>query len=222
MNEIILTRHGQSEWNKAGLFTGWEDVKLSELGIEEASQSGQKLKSLGYNFTLGYTSMLRRAIQTLWLMLIETDQVNLPIIKDWHLNERHYGALQGLNKEETREKHGKEQVHIWRRSFDTRPPQIDGKIEVPALYKNLEMMPKGESLSDTVKRVVPYWESEIFPSLKRGEKIIISAHGNSLRALIMHLENIPEKEITSLEIPTGKPISIIFDDNFKFKERKYL
>jgi len=219
MYEIILIRHGQSEWNKQGLFTGWTDVALSEQGRQEAIAAGEALKN--YPLTLAYTSLLKRAIGTLWLALKHADQMNIPVIKDWHLNERHYGSLQGKNKEEMRKVHGKEQVHIWRRSFDTKPPQSD-KLAAPAVYKGLENYPCGESLSDTCERVIPYWENEISQKVKSGEKIIIAAHGNSLRALIMHIEKISKDEIVKLEIPTGKLIKVTFDKEFNFMNRSYI
>jgi len=222
MKEIILIRHGQSVWNKQGLFTGWEDVRLSEQGISEAVEAGALIEKHKIKFTLGFTSMLRRAIQTLWIALGECDQVNLPIIKNWHLNERHYGGLQGSNKEEMRKLHGKEQVHEWRRSFHTKPPETDKIVKAHPLYKGLEVNPRSESLGDTCDRVIPYWNEDIFPHVMNGEKVIVAAHGNSLRALIMHIEQISEDDIVKLEIPTGKPISIKFDDKGNFQERNFL
>lgn len=221
MYQLILIRHGQSEWNKKKLFTGWYDAELSEQGRAEAIAAGERIKSLGLEFTFGYTSMLKRAIGTLWLALKHCDQMNIPIEKSWRLNERHYGALQGQNKDEARAKHGDEQVHIWRRSYDTPPPQSE-PAEVPKLYKGLEKYPQGESLKMTYERVVPYWNSDIKPQVLSGEKIIIAAHGNSLRALIKHLEGISDDEIVKLEIPTGKPIKIELDKDLKFISREYL
>ncbi len=219
MYEVILIRHGQSEWNKLGLFTGWTDVALSDQGRQEAMEAGELLKN--YPLTLAYTSLLKRAIGTLWLALKHADKMSLPVIKDWHLNERHYGALQGKNKEEMRKVHGKEQVHTWRRSFDIRPPQSENQ-PVPPEYKGLSQYPTGESLSDTCERVIPYWENEISQKVKSGERVIIAAHGNSLRALIMHIEKIPRDEIVKLEIPTGRPIKITLDKDFNFTNRSFI
>lgn len=218
MYQIVLIRHGQSEWNKQNLFTGWVDVDLSEQGVDEAITAGKVLKERGYEFTHAYSSMLKRANRTLDLVLENLGQVGLATTKHWRLNERHYGALQGLNKQETREKHGDEQVKIWRRSFTTKPPQADAQ-DVPTGYEGLDVYPRGESLSDTCERVTPYWENEIAAKVKSGEKIIITAHGNSLRALIKHLENISTDEIVKLEIPTGKPILIKLDKDLNFIER---
>ncbi len=219
MYNLILIRHGQSEWNKKGLFTGWEDVPLSEKGIIEARDAGLLLKD--FKLTKAYTSMLRRAIHTCWLVLEEANQMNIPVKKDWQLNERHYGALQGKNKQEMRELHGDEQVHIWRRSFTTKPPQSEAK-EVPYLYKGLDSFPTGESLNDTCKRVAPYWEDTISKDVLSGEQVLIAAHGNSLRALIKHLEKISDDEIVKLEIPTGKPILIKLDKDLNFISREFL
>ncbi len=221
MYELVLIRHGQSEWNKQNLFTGWVDVPLSEQGISEAVEAGQILKKNNYKFTFAYTSQLMRAIKTLWLTLEELGQMNIPVVKNWQLNERHYGGLQGKNKKETAEEFGEEQVKIWRRSFST-PPPVSDQEEVPAEYKGLEVVPRGESLELTCKRVIPYWDNEIKNRVKAGEKIIIAAHGNSLRALIKHLEGISDDEILKLEIPTGKPISMKLDENFNFISREYI
>ncbi len=221
MYELVLIRHGQSEWNKQNLFTGWVDVPLSEQGLSEAKQAGEILKKNNYEFTFAYTSQLKRAIKTLWLTLEESDQMNIPVIKNWQLNERHYGGLQGKNKKETADEFGEEQVKIWRRSFSTPPPESEPE-DVPAEYKGLEVVPRGESLELTCKRVIPYWDNEIKARVQSGEKIIIAAHGNSLRALIKHLEGISDDDILKLEIPTGKPISLKLDENFNFISREFI
>ncbi len=219
MYELILVRHGQSEWNKLGLFTGWTDVSLSEQGIKEAKDAGTKLKN--HKFSFAYTSMLKRAIHTCWLLLENADQMNIPVLKDWRLNERHYGSLQGKNKEEMRELHGKEQVHTWRRSFSTKPPQSEIQ-EVPTLYKGLNTYPTGESLENTCQRVIPFWEDEISKKVLMGESVLIAAHGNSLRALIKHLENISNDDINQLEIPTGRPIKITLNKELNFISREFI
>lgn len=218
MKKIVLIRHGESIWNKQNRFTGWTDVDLSEKGIEEAHEAGKILKEKGYDFDLAYTSVQKRAIRTLWIILDEMDLMHIPVIRDWHLNERHYGGLTGLNKQETAEKHGKEQVHLWRRSYDVQPPAMDPNDQnnpsYDKRYNNLkpEEKPLTECLKDTVERFVPYWEERIAPDIHAGKNIIISAHGNSLRALIKHLDKIPDNEIPELEIPTGKPIVYELED----------
>lgn len=217
MKEIILIRHGESVWNKANRFTGWTDVELSDKGRKEAHQAGKILQEKGYTFDIAYTSLLKRAIHTLWIVLEEMNLEYLPVIKNWHLNERHYGALQGLNKAETAEKHGKEQVHLWRRSYDVRPPALGENDDNPAnhpRYADLtpEERPRTECLKDTVERFVPYWEQEISQQIKQGRKLIIAAHGNSLRALIKHIDAVPDEEIPSLEIPTGRPLIYELED----------
>ncbi|MCB9093156.1 MAG: 2,3-bisphosphoglycerate-dependent phosphoglycerate mutase [Halobacteriovoraceae bacterium] len=219
--EIVVIRHGQSEWNKINQFTGWVDVELSEQGIEEAIQAGKILKTHNYHFTMAFTSVLKRANETLRIVLEQIGQNNLPVIRDWRLNERHYGDLQGKNKQQMRDEYGDEQVHIWRRSYNTKPPK-SAEQPVPEGYDGLESYPQGESLEDTVFRVQPYWENVIKPKVKSGEKIIISAHGNSLRALIKLVEGISDDEIVKLEIPTGKPIKITFDENMNFISRDYI
>jgi len=219
--DLILVRHGQSEWNKKKLFTGWQDVSLSEQGVIEAQDAGKKILELGLEFDLAYTSMLERAIKTLWIILEESKQVNLPVKKAWQINERHYGALQGKNKDEMREKHGADQVHIWRRSFDTPPPACEREA-VRKNYEGLNEMPVGESLKDACERVIPFWENEIKPNVLSGKKLIIAAHGNSLRALVKHLEGIDDTKIVELEIPTGKPIKLTLDKDLKFVSRSYL
>ena len=223
MIKLVLVRHGQSVWNLENRFTGWEDVSLSENGIKEAHQAGILLKEHGYTFDVAYTSVLKRANDTLKIILEELNE-DIPINYSWRLNERHYGALQGLNKDETRKKYGEEQVHIWRRSYDVTPPALSDDderyINMKSLYK--EYLPHTECLKDTVERVIPYWKSNILPDLKLGKKIVIVAHGNSLRGLIKYLDNISDSDIVNLEIPTGKPIVYELDDNLKPITHYYL
>lgn len=225
---LVLIRHGESVWNKANLFTGCTDVDLSENGKKEADLAGKTLKENGYDFDICYTSYLKRAIHTLNHVLEALDLEYLPVIKNWRLNERHYGALQGLNKSETAEKYGEEQVKIWRRSFDVRPPVLEKTDErAPINQKmyskeNQDELPLTESLKDTIKRVVPYYENEIKPHLENNEKVLIVAHGNSLRALIMYLEHLTKEEIIGLNIPTGIPLVIEFDDNFNVVKKEFL
>ncbi len=225
MPKLILVRHGQSEWNLANRFTGWWDIDVTEKGEEEARDAGRLMKEKGVLPTLAFTSVQKRAIKTLHLALEEAGRIWIPEIKNWHLNERHYGGLTGLNKQETREKHGDEQVHIWRRSFDVPPPPMEkGDKYDPGndpRYDGIDV-PQTESLKLTIERVLPYWESAILPELKKGETVIISAHGNSLRALVKHLSGISDDDITGLEIPTGQPIIYDFDDNMQPGERYYL
>ena len=228
MYKLVLIRHGESEWNKLNLFTGWTDVDLSEKGVEEAKNGGKLLKEGGYDFDLAYTSYLKRAQRTLNLVLESMGKTNLPIIKAWQLNERHYGALQGLNKSETAEKYGEAQVKIWRRSYDVPPPALEftdkrAPINDP-LYANVDknLLPLTESLKITVERAVPYWEKEIKPKVKEGKKVIIAAHGNSLRALVKYFDNMSDAEITEVNIPTGTPLVYEFDDNFKVIKKYYL
>lgn len=212
MFKIVLIRHGESEWNKANLFTGWTDVDLSAQGKIEARNAGQLLKENGFSFDYAYTSLLKRAIRTLWIVLDAMDLLWIPVEKSWRLNERHYGALQGLNKAETALKYGEEQVHLWRRSYDLQPPALE--LSDPRYpgndprYSNLSPneIPLTESLKDTVARFIPYWEQSIVPMIKDNKKIIIAAHGNSLRALIKHLEQLSDQEILNLDIPTGTPL----------------
>ncbi|MDF1834933.1 MAG: 2,3-diphosphoglycerate-dependent phosphoglycerate mutase [Alteraurantiacibacter sp. bin_em_oilr2.035] len=225
MPTLILVRHGQSEWNLANRFTGWWDVDVTEKGVEEARAAGRLLKEKGVMPTLAFTSVQKRAIVTLHLALEECERLWIPEVKDWRLNERHYGGLTGLNKQETRDKHGDEQVHIWRRSFDVPPPPLEKgstfDLSDDPRYAGIDV-PDTESLKLTIERVLPYWESTILPELEKGETVIISAHGNSLRALVKHLSNISDDEITGLEIPTGQPIIYQFDDAMKPGERYYL
>jgi 2,3-bisphosphoglycerate-dependent phosphoglycerate mutase len=226
--KIILIRHGESVWNKENKFTGWSDVDLSEKGDEEALEAGKQLKKDGFTFDLAYTSVLKRAIKTLWNVLNAMDLLWIPVIKDWKLNERHYGALQGLNKAETAVKYGEEQVKIWRRSYDIAPMALDENDErypgKEARYSGLlkREIPLVECLRDTVARVVPYWEKELVPQIKRGKKIIIAAHGNSLRALVKYLDNINDIDIVNLNIPTAMPLVYELDENLKATKSYYL
>ena len=225
MPTLILVRHGQSQWNLENRFTGWWDVDLTEKGVEEAIAAGRLLADKGVFPTVSFTSVQTRAIKTLNLALEEADRLWIPTTKDWRLNERHYGGLTGLDKQETREKHGDEQVHIWRRSFDVPPPPLEPGSEYDLAkdprYAGIDI-PNTESLKLTIERVLPYWESAILPVLTSGETVIISAHGNSLRALVKHLSNISDDDITGLEIPTGQPIIYEFDADMKPGERRYL
>ena len=224
--KLVLCRHGQSDWNLKNLFTGWTDVELTEKGIAEATDAGQLLKSLDYEFDIAFTSVLKRAIRTLWIMLDEMDRVWIPVIRDWRLNERHYGALQGLNKGETAAKYGDEQVHIWRRSYAIPPPALEIDDERhPAhdkRYAGIENLPATESLATTLERVLPCWEDSIVPQLKSGKNVLIAAHGNSLRALVKMLDDISEEEITGFNIPTGVPLAYELDDNLKPLSREFL
>ena len=225
MPKLILIRHGQSQWNLENRFTGWWDVDVTEQGAAEARAAGALMKAKGVLPTVGFTSLQTRAIKTLNLALEEAGRLWIPVTKDWHLNERHYGALTGLDKQETRDKHGDEQVLIWRRSFDVPPPPLEpgGAFDLAAdpRYAGIAV-PATESLKLTIERVLPYWESAILPVLTKGETVIISAHGNSLRALVKHLSNISDADITELEIPTGQPIIYDFDDAMQPGERYYL
>ncbi len=224
MIKLVLVRHGQSQWNLENRFTGWTDVDLSTQGEEEAKEAGKVLKENGFTFDVAYTSVLKRANRTLDFILEELGQTNIPIYKHWRLNERHYGALQGLNKKDTADKYGDEQVHIWRRSYDVQPPALEDNDEryqeMKSEYK--EYIPHTECLKDTVERVIPYWESDIKKSLLEGKKVIIVAHGNSLRGLIKFLDNISDDEIVSLEIPTGNPLVYELDDELKPIRHYYL
>ena len=225
MPKLILVRHGQSEWNLADRFTGWWDVDLTDKGVAEAIAAGELMKAKGVLPTIAFTSVQKRAIKTLNLALEACDRLWIPVTRDWHLNERHYGGLTGLNKQETREKHGDEQVHIWRRSFDVPPPPLEAGSEFDLSsdprYAGIDI-PATESLKLTIERVLPYWEEAILPLLAKGENVIISAHGNSLRALVKHLSNISDEDITGLEIPTGQPIVYDFDGATPVGERYYL
>ncbi len=228
MYKVVLLRHGESIWNKENLFTGWTDVDLSEKGIEEATQAGRMLREQGFEFDIAYTSVLKRAIRTLWIALDQMDLLWIPVEHDWRLNERHYGALQGLNKAETAAKYGESQVKIWRRSYDIRPPALEvTDARYPGKdprYRNLTkpQLPLTECLKDTVDRFLPCWHEVIAPSIRSGEKVLIAAHGNSLRALVKYLEDIPDEEIVDLNIPTGVPMVEELDENLKSVRRYYL
>ena len=226
--KLVLVRHGESEWNKLNLFTGWTDVDLSEKGHEEAAAAGRLLKAEGYDFDVCYTSYLKRAIHTLNHILDEMDRCWLPVTKTWKLNERHYGALQGLNKSETAEKYGEDQVKIWRRSFDVKPPKLEATDDRnpanQAIYASVDPkeLPLTESLETTIDRVVPYFEDVIKKDMKAGKRVIIAAHGNSLRALVKYFDNMSKEEILGVNIPTGVPLVYEFDDNFKVIKKYYL
>ena len=228
MYKVVLLRHGQSQWNLENRFTGWHDVDLTDQGQEEARSAGQVLKENGFVFDKAYSSVLKRAIRTLWLALEELDQVWLPVRRNWRLNERHYGALQGLNKAETAEKHGEDQVLIWRRSYDIPPPPMEKTAEGYAgndiRYANMaaEDIPLTECLKDTVDRFLPYWHETIAPEIKAGQRIIIAAHGNSLRALVKYLDDLSEEEVLKLNIPTGMPLVYELDEDLKPIKSYYL
>ena len=228
MHILVMIRHGESEWNKANLFTGWTDVELSENGWNEAHQGGRLLKEAGLSFDICYTSYLKRAIHTASAVLGELDEEWIPVVKDWRLNERHYGALQGLNKAETAAKYGAEQVRIWRRSFDIQPPALEPADERnPALqkmYRNVEksLLPLTESLKDTIARVVPYYENVIKKDIEAGRNVLIAAHGNSLRALVKYIDGISDDDIVGINIPTGVPLVYELDDDLKAISHRYL
>ncbi len=228
MYKVVLLRHGESTWNKENRFTGWTDVDLSEKGMQEAKRAGGILKENNYEFDIAYVSVLKRALRTLWLALEEMDQLWIPWEKSWRLNERHYGGLQGLNKSETAAKHGEEQVLIWRRSYDIPPPALEksddrypGKLRVYASVAEKDL-PLTESLKDTVGRFLPYWHETIAPTIKSGKRVIIAAHGNSLRALVKYLDNMSEEEILKLNIPTGMPLVYELDKDLKPIKHYYL
>ena len=224
--KLVLCRHGQSIWNLENLFTGWTDVDLTPQGVEEARQAGQQMRELGIEFDVAYTSLLKRAIRTLWFILDEMDQMWIPVIRSWKLNERSYGELQGLNKAETAAKHGDEQVHIWRRSYDIPPPALAEDDErhprFDKRYKNIPDAPATESLKETLERVEPYFTAHIAPRLKAGENVLIAAHGNSLRALVKMLDGISDEDITRFNIPTGIPMLYELDDDLKPISRQYV
>ena len=228
MMKLVLVRHGESEWNKLNLFTGWHDVDLSEKGHEEAKQGGKILKEEGYDFDVAYTSYLKRAIHTLNHILDEMDRNWIPVNKAWQLNERHYGALQGLNKSETAEKYGEDQVKIWRRSFDVKPPALEpDSPEAPQnqeMFRNVDksVLPLHESLETTIERAVPFFNEVIKKDMQAGKRVIIAAHGNSLRALVKYFDNISDEDIIGVNIPTGVPLVYEFDDNFKAVNHYYL
>ncbi len=228
MYKLVLLRHGESTWNKENRFTGWTDVDLSETGVEEAVAAGKLLKREGWDFDVCYTSVLKRAIRTLNLTLDQLERLWLPVLKSWRLNERHYGALQGLDKAEMAKKFGEEQVLVWRRSYDTRPPALEASDErFPGRdrrYAELtkEQLPLTECLKDTVARVVPYWESDLAPAIKSGKRVLVAAHGNSIRAFIKYLDNVSDKDIVGLNIPTARPLVYELDANLKPLKNYYL
>lgn len=228
MKKLVLLRHGESIWNKENRFTGWTDIDLSEKGVEEALQAGKVLRQDGFTFDIAYTSLLKRAIRTLWITLDVMDLMWIPVVRDWRLNERHYGALQGLNKAETAREHGEKQVHIWRRSYDIRPPALTEEDERYPLgdprYKNISVdkLPLSESLKETVERFLPVWHGSIAPAIKQGLRVIMVAHGNSLRALVKTLDRISDEEILRLTIPTGIPLVYELDDDLTPLKHYYL
>jgi 2,3-bisphosphoglycerate-dependent phosphoglycerate mutase len=228
MSQVVLLRHGESIWNKENLFTGWTDVDLSEKGREEAAQAGRVLKEQGYVFDIAYTSVLKRAIRTLWIAMDQMDLLWVPVERDWRLNERHYGALQGLNKAETAAKYGEDQVKIWRRSYDVPPPALEeADPRYPGndpRYRGLskQQLPVTECLKDTVDRVLPFWHDVVAPQIRAGKRVLIAAHGNSLRALVKYLEDVSEQEILELNIPTGVPRVEELDSNLKAVRHSYL
>src|SRR5260221_675263 len=225
---LVLVRHGQSTWNLENRFTGWTDVDLSELGRQEALAGAKMLSNEGFTFDVAYTSVLKRAIKTLWIVLETLELEWIPVTRAWQLNERHYGALQGLNKSEMAAKFGEAQVKVWRRSYDVPPPPLEESDprhpRQDARYADLppEALPRTESLKETVARMVPYWKEELAPRIRDGKRLIVAAHGNSLRALIMYLENISEAEITEMNVPTGVPLVYVLDDELKPVHRQYL
>ncbi len=228
MYKLVLVRHGQSSWNKENRFTGWTDVDLTEQGISEARQAGKRLREEGFEFDIAYTSVLKRAIRTLWIILDEMDTMWLPVVRHWRLNERHYGGLQGLNKSETAALHGEEQVFIWRRSYDIPPPKLEKSDErYPGndrRYADLseQELPLTECLKDTYDRCIPYWHETIAPMIKSGKRVLIAAHGNSMRALIKYLEGVSDDDITQVNVPTGIPLVYELDENLKPTKQYYL
>jgi 2,3-bisphosphoglycerate-dependent phosphoglycerate mutase len=228
MKQLVLIRHGESVWNLENRFTGWADVDLTQKGIDQAIAAGKNLKKAGYEFDIAYTSVLRRAIRTLWYIQDEMNLMWIPVVHSWRLNERHYGALTGLNKAETAAKYGDEQVHIWRRSFDVRPPLLDLSDERNShgdrRYTKLEQadIPLGECLKDTIDRVMPLWNESIAPALKLGKRVVLVAHGNSIRSLIKYLDGTSETDIMKVNVPNGKPLVYVLDDDLKPKQHFYL
>ena len=226
--KLVLLRHGESQWNKENRFTGWTDVDLTKNGIHEAKNAGQLLKKEGYTFDVAYTSVLKRAIHTLWNVLDEMDLAWIPVFRSWRLNEKSYGALQGLNKAETAQKYGEEQVLKWRRSYDIRPPELELSNERHPVNENIymkidkELLPATECLKDTVERFLPYWNKIIKPTILKKQKVLIVAHGNSLRALVKYLDNLSDDEILKVNIPTGIPLVYDLNENFKVKAKYYL
>lgn len=225
---LVLVRHGESQWNNENRFTGWVDVDLSEKGRAEAKKAGALIRNEGYLFDIAFTSVLKRAVRTLWISLDEMNAMYLPVRTSWRLNERHYGALQGLNKTETAEKYGEEQVKIWRRSYDTPPPLLNdsdfAKQKEEPRFRSIAAkdLPRGETLKTTLARLLPYWENEIAPQIREGKQVLVVAHGNSLRALIQHLEKMSEAEIMELNVPTGTPLVYELDNNFGVVSKRYL
>jgi 2,3-bisphosphoglycerate-dependent phosphoglycerate mutase len=228
MHKLVLIRHGESTWNQENRFTGWTDVDLNEKGLREAKAAGELLKKEGYSFDRSFVSLLKRALRTNWMILDELDELWIPIERSWRLNERHYGSLQGLNKGETATKFGDDQVLIWRRSYDVPPPALEKSDErYPGHDRRYKGVPEAdlpltECLKDTVDRVLPYWHSEIAPAVKRGEKVLVTAHGNTLRALVKYFDNLSEEEVLALNIPTGIPLVYELDDNLKPIRHYYL
>jgi 2,3-bisphosphoglycerate-dependent phosphoglycerate mutase len=228
MKQLVLIRHGESQWNLENRFTGWVDVDLTPTGIQQAIQAGESLKAAGYDFDIAYTSVLKRAIRTLWHAQEAMDRLWLPVVHSWRLNERHYGALAGLNKTETAAKYGDEQVHIWRRSYDVRPPLLDPNDPKTSFndprYSKLkkEEIPLGECLKDNVARVLPLWEESIAPALRSGKRVLIAAHGNSIRSLVKYLDDVSDSDIMEINIPNGIPLVYELDDNLKPIKHFYL
>jgi 2,3-bisphosphoglycerate-dependent phosphoglycerate mutase len=225
MPKLVLLRHGESVWNRENRFTGWTDVDLSPKGLDEARAGGRALREGGYDFDVAFTSVLKRAVRTLWIALDELDRLWLPVQKDWRLNERHYGALQGLNKSEMAAKFGEQQVHVWRRSYDTPPPELaadDERYEARDPRYAGVAVPRTECLKDTVARVIPYWNEAIAPAVRAGKRVLVAAHGNSLRALVKHLDGIGDAEIVGLNIPTGVPLVYELDASLKPQKHYYL
>ncbi|HPR57493.1 MAG TPA: 2,3-diphosphoglycerate-dependent phosphoglycerate mutase [Bacteroidales bacterium] len=228
MKRLVLLRHGESEWNRENRFTGWTNVGLTNKGIEEAKEAGRLLKEKGFSFDMAFTSYLNRAIKTLWLALEEMDQMWIPVQKSWRLNEKHYGLLQGLNKAETAEKYGEEQVLLWRRSFDVPPspiPENDPRHpRFDPRYKELSTneIPATESLKDTIERMIPYWENNIKPALQKNSQILVAAHGNSLRAVVKYLKNMSEEDIIKFNIPTGIPYVFDFDEDLNLQKDEFI
>jgi len=228
MKQVVLLRHGESSWNRENRFTGWTDVDLTEKGVEEARAAGRLLAAEGYDFDFAFTSVLRRAIRTLYLAFDEMDRLWLPVEKSWRLNERHYGALQGLNKAETAAQYGEAQVLLWRRSYDVRPPALEEgdprEDSADPRYRHVDpaSIPRTECLKDTVARVVPYWEASIAPRVAAGERVLVAAHGNSLRALIKYFDGMSEEAIVAENVPTGVPLLYTFDDSLRATGRRYL
>jgi 2,3-bisphosphoglycerate-dependent phosphoglycerate mutase len=228
MKKLVIIRHGQSQWNKENRFTGWTDVPLSEVGITEAIDAGKILKEKGFHFGVAHVSFLKRAIKTLWLVLEEMDQMYIPVQSTWRLNEKHYGALQGLNKSETAEKYGEDQVKLWRRGFSIAPPTLElndernPKNDIKYSSVDPHLLPLTESLEDTIQRILPYWDEHIVPSLRQHNEVLIAAHGNSLRGIVMYLKNLSQEQILELNIPTGVPYVFELSEDLKLINDYYL